>query len=876
MDFKGLSDSEVLLSRETHGSNAITQKEQETFLSKLIDGFKDPMIMILLVALAINVVFLFMGKGEWYEVVGIAVAVLIANFVGVYSEHSNEGKFQSLQEEASKIKSKVYRNGKLTEVLIDDLVVGDLVSLQSGDKIPADGILVKGDIKVDQSTLNGETLEATKLTLGNDEPGDTKDLLNKYYVYRGTVVCNGECLMEIKQVGDTTMYGALAVEMQEATRISPLKLKLAKLADQISVFGYVGAASIVAITLFNKLIVETGYSLEATMAIIKDIPTFINILMDAVMIGVTLVVMSVPEGLPMMIALVLAMNMAKMMKDNVLVRKLTAMDAAGGLNILFSDKTGTITKGKLEVIELADGALNKHSDLSTVSTAMLNCLLTGVGVNNSSNIGENNAVIGGNSTDRALLEFIVKNNKQDGISRDSVSHIEPFNSVEKYSSVTVNDDNEAVRFIKGAPEKILSLCSTYVDSDGIRKPLDMKIIDEYMDMQSSKSMRLIALAITEDVTSSGLPEQMSLVSLISIRDDVRPEAVTAIKEVKAAGVQVVMVTGDRKETAQAIAKEAGLIENDTDVVLTSKELNELSDEKVKELLPRLRVVARALPTDKSRLVRLAQELNLVVGMTGDGVNDSPALKAADVGFAMGIQGTEVAKEASDIVLMDDNFLSIEKAILYGRTIFKSISKFLIFQITVNVSAVALCAFGPLIGVAEPLTIIQILFVNLIMDCLAALMLGSEPALKRYMTEKPINRDDNIISKRMTASIGFAGAVIFVVSLLIMKLPALSGIFSRQDELYLSTVMFTYFIFSITLNGFNTRSEGINILEHIGENKKFIGFTLLIIIIQVVMVYVGGVVMRTTPLELIDLLYALIMALAIIPLDLVRKLIFVRK
>lgn len=876
MNLQGLNDEQVLSSRQTHGSNAITQKETETFLSKLIEGFKDPMIVILLVALAVNVLFVIMGKSAWYEAVGIAAAVLIANFVGVYSEHSNEGKFQALQAAASKIKSKVYRNGSLTEVFSDDLVVGDIIVLQAGDKILADGIVVQGEIKVDQATLNGESLEATKRALDKDDMGDTKDLLNPYYVFRGTVVCSGECLMEVKEVGDKTMYGALTLEMQEDTQMSPLKVKLAKLADQISVFGYIGGVVIALAFMFQTLFIDTGFDMSATMAIVKDIPTFINVIVDAVMLAVVIIVMAVPEGLPMMIALVLAMNMAKMMQDNVLVRKLTAMDAAGGLNILFSDKTGTITKGKLEVNEFVDGELNIFKDLNRASTTMLNCLVNGLGVNNSAKIGDNNEVIGGNSTDRALLEFIVSNGKQDLMDKSKVVHSEPFNSTEKYSSVTINEGNEAVRFIKGAPEKLLKLCKTYVNRDGIKQPLDLSKLEKYMDEQSSKSMRLIAVTITDEVASEGLPNEMSLVSLISIRDDVRPEAVAAIREVKAAGVQVVMVTGDRKETAQAIAKEAGLIEKDTDVVLTSTELNELSDEEVKALLPNLRVVARALPMDKSRLVRLAQELDLVVGMTGDGVNDSPALKAADVGFAMGISGTEVAKEAGDIILMDDNFLSIEKAILYGRTIFKSIQKFLIFQLTVNMSAVALCAVGPFVGIHEPLTIIQILWVNLVMDALASLMLGSEPALKRYMKEKPINKNDGLISKRMAASIGFVGTIIFLTSLAIMKVPAVMTIFSSQDELYLSTIMFTYFIFAVTLNGLNTRSEGINVLEHIGENKNFILFTCIILLVQVAMVYIGGAVMRTTPLNPVDFLDVLLMALAVIPLDLLRKAIFVRK
>lgn len=865
MYFKGLSDTQVKESREKNGSNALSKAEQESIWSKLLEGFKDKMIIILLVALAINVIFVFMGQAEWYEAVGIAVAVIIANTVSVLSEHKNESKFQELQEEASKTKCKLYRNGVLTEIFIDEIVVGDLVVLQSGDKIPADGIIVDGEIKVEQSTLNGETKEASKRKLGKNKLGDTKDLLNEFYLFRGTVVCNGECVMEVTTVGDNTLYGELAKEMQEETRESPLKVKLGILADKIAKFGYTGGILIAIAYLFQKIFLDTGFDMNQVSQIVSDIPFFLNLIVNSVILAVIIIVVAVPEGLPMMIALVLAMNMGKMMKDNVLVRKINGIETAGGLNILFSDKTGTITEGKLSVSELADGDINKYSSMDSMSKAFEERLIIGIGMNNSSSISNNN-IIGGNSTDRCLMKFLLDNKKE--ISTDGLIEFQPFDSVRKYSTVITNINSQKQKYIKGAPEKIIDLCDTYIDKDGNEKKLNKEKINKYLDEQAQKAMRLIAIAVTDEIEKDETKAKMKLIAIISIRDNVRKEAIEAIKEVQNAGVQVVMVTGDRKETAMAIAKEAGLLASNEDLVYTSSELAELSDQELTDKIKKIKVVARALPTDKSRLVRIAQELDLVVGMTGDGVNDAPALKKADVGFAMG-SGTDVAKEAGDIIIMDDNFLSIEKAILYGRTIFKSIRKFIVFQLTVNVAAVFLSFIGPLIGVHEPLTIIQMLWVNLIMDTLAALAFGGEPPLKRYMKEKPISRKESIVTKNMISSIILIGGIICAVSLALVLNSNLRNLFPNEHN-YIETVVFAYFIFATIFNSFNARTESLNLFEHISENRRFLTVMGLITVVQIILIYVGGELLRTVPLTLNSWLIILGLAILVIPIDLVRK------
>ena len=402
--------------------------------------------------------------------------------------------------------------------------------------------------------------------------------------------------------------------------------------------------------------------------IVTNLPEFLNLIVNSVILAVIIIVVAVPEGLPMMIALVLAMNMGKMMKDNVLVRKINGIETAGGLNILFSDKTGTITQGKLSVSEVADGDINRYDSMKKMTPMFASEIITGIGFNNSSSIS-NESVIGGNSTDRCLMKYLLENDENIKIEKDDILEFVPFDSVKKYSTIITNTNIKKQKYIKGAPEKVLDMCETYIDAEGVVKPLDKNKVNKYMDSQAQKAMRLIAVAVTDDIEAEETKAKMSLIAIISIRDNVRKEAIEAIKEVQNAGVQVVMVTGDRKETAVAIAKEAGLLKDEKDLVYTSKELSEISDDELRKTIKDIRVVARALPSDKSRLVKIAQELDLVVGMTGDGVNDAPALKKADVGFAMG-SGTDVAKEAGDIVIMDDNFLSIEKAILYGRTIFK--------------------------------------------------------------------------------------------------------------------------------------------------------------------------------------------------------------
>ena len=876
MKIEGLTTKQAEESRQLYGDNSLSQQKGESFWKKLWSNFGDPMIRILCVALAINVVFAITGQAEWYESAGIALAVILATLVSTFSEYRNENAFQKLQEEASRIRCKVYRDGEIREISIDDIVKGDCVLLQSGDKVPADGVLIDGELQVDQSVLNGESKEAKK-TAGTPEDwneGEALDFLHPHKVFRGAIVCSGSAVLQVQVVGGESVYGKIAGELQATDdRDSPLKVKLGQLAKGISRFGYLGGIAIAVALLFQRIVIHNGFDMAAIAAYCSQWTVVLNDVVQAVILAVIIIVMAVPEGLPLMIAIVSALNMGKMLRDNVLVRKIAGIETAGSLNILFSDKTGTITKGQLEAVAFVDGSCREYRACGEIPGRLGDLLALSIFDNTGallSGEGEHRRAVGGNATERAILSFAA--DKGCPI-QAQILRTMPFNSDNKYSAAYVSGNDFTGTLIKGAPEKILGRCRWRYNEKGERVPFDgHRELEEKIDALAARAIRVLALAVSqEELGEEGLPEgEWTLVGVIGIRDEVRPESIRAIAEVHRAGVQVVMITGDRKDTAVAIAREAGLLTREEDIILTSAELAALSDEEVKEKLPDIRVVARALPSDKSRLVRLAQELNLVAGMTGDGVNDSPALKKADVGFAMG-GGTEVAKEAGDIVILDDNFLSIEKAILYGRTIFNNIRKFIVFQLTINVAAVLVSFMAPLLGMESPLSIIQILWINLVMDTLAALAFGGEPALDRYMLERPKRRDEPIVSKGMWSQILTGSIWVFLVSMFLLAGPGGDWLF-RPDaaDRYLLTGYFTFFIFAAIFNAFNARTERMNLLDNIGENKRFLQVLALIAVIQVLMVFLGGNLLRCYGLTLREWIGVLFLAALIIPVDLVRK------
>lgn len=845
----GLNNEQVLLNKRKYGSNTIAAKKKDSFFKLFLESLGDPIIKILLIALAIKVVFLFK---DYYETIGIVIAILLASLISSISEYGSEKAFERLQEESSRIKCKVRRNGVVSNILLEDVVVGDIILLESGDKIPADGVLISGELKVDESSMTGESKEVKK------------EIKKDVKLYRGTVVTAKDGEMLVTSVGEDTFFGKVANELKEKQPESPLKLRLRNLAKVISVVGYIGAFLVAFSYLFKVILIDNNFNIQEIKLYFENYQVLFSHLLHALTLAVTIIVVAVPEGLPMMITLVLSSNMKRMLKNNVLVRKLTGIETAGSLNILFSDKTGTITKGNLEVVGFLLGN-GKYYNKFNVGKKFYNIFLESLIYNTASKLSGDGKIIGGNTTDKSILEYI----KEDVSYKEKIVKEIPFDSKNKFSLVELENKNI---YIKGASEVILPLSNEYFNEIGEKEELKNKDkLIRTLEGYASKGMRLIAVGKMDSMYK----KKITLIGFLVLKDEIRNDAVKGLKLVKDAGIQTVMITGDNKNTALAIAKEVGLVKGKEDIVLTSLELSKMSDEEVKKIIPKLRVVARSLPQDKSRLIRLSQELDLVVGMTGDGVNDAPALKKADVGFAMG-SGTEVAKEASDIVVLDDNFLSISSSVLFGRTIFKSIRKFIIFQLTVNLCAISLSIIGPFIGVETPVTVIQMLWVNMVMDTLAGLAFAFEPPLIEYMKEKPKKRGESIINKYMVHEIFFTGAYSSLLCILFLKLPIFKEIYHNNiSNEHLLTAFFGLFIFVAIFNSFNARTHRLNLLSNLTKNKVFILITLFIIFVQLYLIYFGGHLFRTTGLSFLELEIMIILAFTVVPVDFIRK-IFLRK
>ena len=841
----GLSNSEVIESRKIYGTNEITSNKNKSFIKQFIETLGDPIIKILLIALVVKTVFLFQNF-DWFETLGIMIAIFLASFISTISEYGSEKAFLRLQEESSKIKCKVKRDGQLTLISIDEIVVGDIVKLETGDKIPADGVIIDGEISVDESSLNGESTEVYKSK--NDK------------VFRGCVVYSKYALMKVEKVGNNTFYGTMAKELQEENPDSPLKIRLRNLAKVISRIGYIGAILVSFSYLFSVIVINNGFNISKIISTLTNFRQMANFLIYALTLSVTIIVVAVPEGLPMMITLVLSSNMKRMLKSNVLVRKLVGIETAGNLNILFTDKTGTLTCGNLTSVGFVSGSLKTYNNELELSKyeKLYKYLKMNIIFNSECSLVDGN-IVGGNITDKALRKFI-----ETPVPNLKVIDTKQFNSKDKYSSSTIEYNKRDITFIKGAPEVLLDKCKYYLDEDGVRLSIDTKSINNYIDRITQLGNRVIMFAYIDN-------DIYTLLGFMMLKDEIRIEASKGIDLVKKAGIHTVMITGDNKNTAIAIGKEIGLLDNPNDIVLTSGELNELSDEKLMEVIPNLRIVARSLPNDKSRLVRVCQDMNMVVGMTGDGVNDAPALKRADVGFSMG-SGTEVAKEASEVVILDDNFISISKAILYGRTTFKSIRKFIIFQLTVNMCAIFLSFIGPFIGVDTPVTVIQMLWINMIMDTLAGIAFSYEPALSEYMEEKPKKKDESILNRYMLDEIFITGLYTSLLCVFFLKSSWIRDFYRIGNNYkYLMTGFFALFIFMGIFNCFNARTHRLNLFSNLYKNKAFIFIILFIVVVQLILIYFGGTLFRSYGLNLKELIITLVIASSVIPVDFIRKL-----
>ena len=868
---KGLCNDEVDRSRREHGRNVFSSRKPKSFIRCFLENLSDPVIKILLAALVVNIFLVFRGN-DIIETIGIAISVFLSTLISTLSERGSEAAFRRLDEQCSHASFRVYRNGAPCETAIEDIVVGDVVKISAGEQIPADAFVVQGGISVDQSMLTGESKEIKKI-YSTDK---TKTPSSKSAVFRGSTVLSGEAEIEIFAVGGESFLGKISDEVKLDTRESPLKVRLTKLAKQISILGYIAAFLVALAYLFNVFILDSGFEKLIIVQKVTDIHYLIEHLLHAFMLGLTVIVMAVPEGLPMMIAVVLSSNIKKMIKDNVLVRKPVGIEAAGSMNILFTDKTGTVTEGKMSVSEIIsadctvfkDFGEYKKSAPKSAELYLLNAYY------NTSLSFTDSSVLGGNATEKAIGESILASLSHQRIDDLTVLERIPFDSSIKYSAVSISGKSRSI-LIKGAPERLLPYCKYAYLNNG-NKTSFSSISKELLSRTAKltrEGKRILWVA-----ESTAMPKQkqgeLTFICAIVLLDKIRQEAKASTEALQKAGVGVVMITGDNKDTAKHIAEECGIINSQRALVLESSELSAMSDDELKGKLSSLAVVARALPQDKSRLVRLAQEVGLVVGMTGDGINDAPALKRADIGFAMG-SGTSVAKEASDIIIIDNNLSSIGKAVLYGRTIFKSIRKFITLQLTMNFCAVGISMIGPFIGIDSPVTVVQMLWINIIMDTLGGLAFAGEAPDPQYMNEKPKKREEPILNKYMISQIAISG--IFTVGLFVAFLlcPAITSNFmTSSDNSTLLSAFFALFIFASVFHCFNARTDRILLLSKLSKNKTFIFIMALILTVQILFIYLGGSVLRTVPLSLNKLKITLLLALSVFPADLIRK-IFLR-
>ncbi len=862
---KGLTYEEVIKSRKEYGENKLTPQKKKSFAAQFFSNLGDPVIKILLFALLLNILFLIRG-GDIYETIGIGISVFLATFISTFSEYSSEAAFRRLEEESENLRSRVIREGAVHEIPSSEIVVGDIVLLSAGDKIPCDCAVISGEVGVDQSMMTGESREVKKEPGGGRNREDLPpDPSQPYSLIGGCNVISGRCEAKALMVGDATFLGGISGEIKQQTRESPLRVRLSRLAKTISRLGYIAAVLVALAYLVNSFVIDSSFHPALILMKLGDIRYLLSQLLHAFTLGLTVLVVAVPEGLPLMISVVLSANIKKMVRDKVLVRKPVGIEAAGSMNILFTDKTGTLTEGKMKVKEyiLGDGsAIQSTKDMRIMDMFALSGLY-----NTSSVLSKDGHATGGNMTDIALFESV--SSYVDRFPWVNVEERIPFDSDKKLSAVRISG-KERMILIKGAPEKLLPYVTSSFRGDGSIAPFNPTKFEKSISERAKAGGRIILIA--ESDTMPGERMNLRLIGAVHLSDKLRREAPISVEKLRRAGIQVVMVTGDGLETARSIAEDSGILKDGVDICITSAELHKLCDSKLAELLPRIGVVARALPSDKSRLVRVAQEAEMVVGMTGDGINDAPALRRADIGFAMG-NGTLVAKEAGDIIIIDSNLSSITKAVLYGRGIFKNIRKFISLQLTMNLGAVGVSMIGPFIGVDSPVTVVQMLWINVIMDTLGGIAFAGEHAPDEYMLEKPKRRDEAILNRYMILEIITMGVFTIILCFAFLKTPNIVRIFRyEENDLYLLTAFFALFIFSSVFNCLCARTDSLNLFKGIGKNKIFIIIMLLISAIQIGFIYLGGSVLRTLPLTWIELRATLVLALMVFPVDFLRKAI----
>lgn len=833
---EGLSDKEVEESRLKHGDNTLTPPRKTSMWQLYLEKYKDPIIQILLVAATVSLILAFV-EGEFMETIGIFIAIFLATTIGFYFEMDAAKKFNMLTSLSEDQDVKVRRGGRVMNIPRRNVVVGDVVLIETGDEVPADGtLLISSDLQIDESSLTGEQL--TTKHANDNERGKGDEAYPKNMVLRSTMVMNGMGEYVVTAVGDSTEIGHVARSSNEKTGVkTPLNMQLERLAKLISKAGITVAVAAFVLFVLHNII--TNYDLWHSDNYIG----MIEVVLKYFMMAVTLIVMAVPEGLPMAVTLALALNMRRMLKSNNLVRKLHACETMGAVNVICTDKTGTLTQNRMHVEEML--TFDENSNMA---------LPRAIALNTTAHIGV------GNPTERALIEWVTDK----GIDYEEMRHEAnvidslPFSTERKMMATEVETDGKRWLLVKGAPEIVMAMCNISDD--------DRRRAETFLREKQQKAMRTLAMACVEergendeDRTHSGSlmlrlqsswtiqaakpSAEFTLQAIAALADPVREDVPDAVAQCHKAGIEVKVVTGDVSGTAIEIARQIG-IEPSEGFHITGAEFAALSDEEALQRVERLKVISRARPQDKQRLVSLLQQRGNVVAVTGDGTNDAPALNYAHVGLSLG-SGTSVAKQASDMTLIDDSFRSITSAVMWGRSLYKNIQRFLFFQLVVNVTALLLVLAGSLIGTELPLTVTQILWVNLIMDTFAAMALASLPPSREVMNEKPRSQSDFIISRPMMQGILFEGIVFFLLmfAFLLHCFYDDSVVGVQRHEL---TLFFTTFVMIQVWNLFNAKTLGSNhsAFRYLWRNRGLLIVLVMIIAGQWLIVEYGGEMFRT--------------------------------
>lgn len=861
----GLSSKEVLKSRELHGSNKLPEPKLDKWYDFAKEALSEKITMIL-IAIAVLQLFLgVMGVMDLSDPIMILVVLAIVTCIAVKTGLGVQKSAAELRAKTSVRYCDVIRDGKVQTINKDELVVGDLVCVGMGQEIFADGYLIEGKISVNNAAINGETKECKKTPIEgyvHKKTTSTDAYTNQNCLFAGTTVMSGEGKMIVTDVGVNTVNGDTLVKMQtlEAPKTA-LDIALDNLSDFISKWGTIAAVITFAVLTISG-IVQVGFGEYFSGGVLN----IIQKIAQNFSVALTIIVAAVPEGLPLIVKLVTKQNVKTMEKFNILAKNPGKIPELAYVDIICTDKTGTLTTGIMTPKKIIDGFGNDVNK----DSVLWNNIKANISLNNSATFDSENNITGGNSIDRAVLSLVNPETYVDIQKKYPVKLKQVFNSSNKYSAFTTKD---GVTYYKGAPEKLIEHCTKVMNSSGeVVENNDRDALSNAITAMTSNAMRCIAVTMADgDLVENEIPNDMTFLGIIGVVDPVRDEVPSAVKTAHKAGIQVIEITGDCIETAVAVATECGIYKNG-DLALTNDEFEAMSDDEVKSIIPRLRVISRCSPNTKLRLVTLAQEIGKSVAMTGDGVNDSPALKRADVGFGMQ-GGSDVAKEASDIVLTDDNFASVVKAVELGRTFMHNIMMFLEFQLPINISLLILSVIYPMIATGALLASVQILIVNIIMDSLNSLSFGGEPPKDEYMTEKPIKKGSGLFIRGAKKRIAIS-TVAFIALYGIITFSPIANMFATETEAM--TARFALLCFMAVFNGFNIRTEHINLFNSIGKNKLFSAIAIGIFVMTFALCSFAENLIKVTALDFKHWVVVVILAFMVIPTDLIRKIIEKKK